>query len=107
MSDWKNSHRLSESLASRGIMGTHQGPSLSPLIRQCCDIPRGFWRALVMPRDASLSDSCTSNRCSFSSMDEMVQTGNTRTLGPIIRNPLKLLKHHYKMVPRSLRAALN
>ena len=45
--------------------GKSGAPSLSPSIRQCCDGPRGFRRALnwvpLMPRGTRLSDSCTSD----------------------------------------------
>ena len=33
----KNIYPLSERLASLGIMGINEGPSLNPSIRQCCD----------------------------------------------------------------------
>ena len=64
--DWKKLPRLSDRLTPLGTL-----KHLDTLVLKCL---RGFKepsiRPLMMPRDASLSDSCTFGRCSFSSLTQ-------------------------------------
>ena len=67
----KNVHMLFRGTnVSRHKGSPIKGPHLNPSIQYWCDGPNGFRCALnwapVMPRDASLSDSYTSDRCCFS-----------------------------------------
>ena len=66
---------LSERLASLDLMVAQLRAPHNPSIRQCCHIPRGFSEALMMPRDASLSDGCTYDCCRDSCMTGHGLTG--------------------------------
>ena len=45
----KNLHRLSERLASFGIMRTQLRAHLKPATRWCCNHPKGFMGSLIGP----------------------------------------------------------
>ena len=66
---WTKLHWLSERLAFLGIMGSEMKAPLKPLNTIGLGCPGVFKGTLnwdpIMPRDASLSDSCTSYRCIF------------------------------------------
>ena len=78
--DWKNSHRLSERLASLDIRGTRLRATLKTLDMIVLWWSEEFQGALncspMMPRDAILSDSCTPDRCSFSSLGHSLVFSN-------------------------------
>ena len=70
--DWKNSHPLSGRLASLGIMEPQLRASLKPLNTIVCfgvrRVSVGPQFSTIMPRDASLSNNYTSDRCCFPSL---------------------------------------
>ena len=70
--DWTNSRRMSERPPSLSILGV----PLKPPISTFSDGARVFSRALncspMMPIDASLSDNCTPDFCSFSSLGALL-----------------------------------
>ena len=73
LEDWKNLHWLSERLGALRLIGTQLRAPLEPLNAiVLCDGPNWFQGALnwtlMMPKYASLSDSCTSDRYAFSVM---------------------------------------
>ena len=70
MPDWKKLYCLSERLASLGIMGAQLWFLLKPLATIVLWCTGGFKGAIIwdpiVPRNVSLSDSCTSDRFFFS-----------------------------------------
>ena len=65
LTDWRKIHRLSQRMTSLCIMETQFRPPFNPSIPKYHDVPKGFMGSHMMPRDASLPDSCAPDRSIF------------------------------------------